>query len=85
MPRSVKRTSKNPRRPVKHALGLYPRDRIDHPVFGLGTIVEIDGRHTTIQFDESGTRKFLTSMVKLADTQTSAKSAPTPKKIGPPA
>jgi hypothetical protein len=43
-----------------------PKDRIEHAVFGLGTIVEIDEQHALIAFDETGTRKFVTSMVKLA-------------------
>ena len=45
---------------------VSPKDRIDHSVFGLGTIVEVDGRYTTIAFDEAGTRKFLTSMVEFS-------------------
>ena len=48
------------------------KDRIDHPVFGLGTIVEINERHTTIAFDEAGTRKFVTSMVKMTQSDTPA-------------
>jgi hypothetical protein len=43
-----------------------PKDRIEHAVFGLGTILEIDEQYALIAFDESGTRKFVTSMVKLA-------------------
>jgi hypothetical protein len=49
-----------------------PKDRIDHSMFGLGTIVEIDEQHTTIAFDKSGTRKFVSSMVKLAPSETPA-------------
>jgi len=41
------------------------KDRVDHSRFGLGTIVTADEHYTTIAFDESGTRKFVTSMVKL--------------------
>jgi hypothetical protein len=53
-----------------------PKDRISHSVFGLGTVVEIDERYTKIDFDESGTRKFVTSMVELepSDTPAPAKS-----------
>ncbi len=43
-----------------------PKDRIEHAIFGLGTIIEIDEQHALIAFDTSGTRKFVTSMVKLA-------------------
>jgi hypothetical protein len=47
-----------------------PKDRIDNPHFGLGTIVTIDQHYTTIKFDENGTRKFVTSKVKLAPSDT---------------
>lgn len=60
----------------KSTLAYAPKDRIDHSVFGLGTLIEIDERHTTIAFDESGTRKFVTDMVELepSDTPAPAKS-----------
>jgi hypothetical protein len=48
------------------------KDRIDHSVFGLGTIVDINEHYTTIAFDESGTRKFVTRMVKLSASETPA-------------
>lgn len=51
------------------------QDRIDHSVYGLGTIVEVNDRHTTIDFDEAGRKKFMTSMVEF-----SASSAPPPVK-----
>jgi hypothetical protein len=57
---------------AKKVVGFSPTDRIDHSVFGLGTIVQIDEWPTTIAFDESGTRKFVTSMVKLAPSDTPA-------------
>lgn len=50
-------------------------DRITHSVYGLGTIKELDERHTVIVFDEAGTKKFVTSMVQLEES-----SAPTPVK-----
>jgi hypothetical protein len=43
-----------------------PKDRIDNSRFGSGTIVTINEHPITIVFDESGTRKFVTSVVKLA-------------------
>ena len=43
-----------------------PKDRVDHTVFGLGTIVRIDPHRTTVAFDQSGTRKFVTSLVELS-------------------
>ena len=53
-------------------MSFSPKDRVDHSVFGLGTIVDINEHYTTIAFDESGTRKFVTSMVKLAASDTPA-------------
>lgn len=49
-----------------------PDDRVEHERFGSGTILEADERYTTIAFDESGTRKFVTSMVELAPSDTPA-------------
>jgi hypothetical protein len=68
----MQETSSSLRSVTKSDLGFSPKDRIDHAVFGLGTIVEIDERHTTIAFDKTGTRKFVTSMVKLAPSDTPA-------------
>ena len=49
-----------------------PKDRIAHTVFGTGTIVELNSRHTTILFDEGGQRKFVTSMVKIVSDDSPA-------------
>src|SRR5437867_11036249 len=54
-------------------------DRINHFMHGLGTITEINERHTTIQFDASGMKKFLTPMVRLERTDIAAPPPP-PKK-----
>jgi hypothetical protein len=69
---------------AKKILGICPKDRIEHSLFGLGSILEIDERYTTIAFDESGTRKFVTSIVELApsDTPAPARSARKRKKVG---
>jgi hypothetical protein len=56
----------------KSTLAYAPKDRVDHSVFGLGTLIEIDERRTTIAFDESGTRKFVTDMVELEPSDTPA-------------
>ena len=55
---------------------LSPKTRIDHAVFGLGTILDSNERYTTIAFDEHGTRKFLTDMVKFDPSD-----APPPARI----
>ena len=40
-------------------------DRVSSPTYGDGTISGIDEKYTTIQFDTNGTRRFLTTLVKL--------------------
>ena len=40
-------------------------DRVAHSRFGPGVVVAIDARYTTIEFDESGVRKFVTELVQL--------------------
>ena len=49
------------------------KDRVDHTVFGLGTITKIDRYRTTVAFDTTGTRTFVTGLVELA-----ASDAPPP-------
>ena len=51
------------------------KERVAHSIYGLGTISHVDERLTTIDFDENGTRKFLTDVVQLehSDTPTPAK------------
>ena len=71
----MKESSSRPRGKSKSTQSFSPKDRIDHTVFGLGTIVTINPFHTTIAFDEQGTRKFVTSMVKLSPSD-----APPPAK-----
>jgi len=55
---------------AKKVLGFSVKDRIEHNVFGLGTIIQIDNWRTTITFDESGTKKFVTSMVQIIPSDT---------------
>ena len=40
-------------------------DRITSSAYGEGTISAVDEKYTTIAFDHHGTRRFLTSLVKL--------------------
>lgn len=40
-------------------------DRVSHSRFGPGVVVAIDAHYTTIAFDESGLRKFVTTLVQL--------------------
>jgi len=55
---------------AKDTVSFRPKSRIDHAVYGLGTIVDVNERHTTIAFDAAGTRKFITTMVKLVGSDT---------------
>lgn len=58
-------------------LPFSPMDRIDHLAFGSGTIVEIDEQRTTIDFDRSGIRTFVTSTIKCSASDTPAPAKPT--------
>lgn len=51
-------------------------DRIINPTYGLGTIKQVDSQYTTIQFDEHGTKKFLTAMVQLERSDAPARTRP---------
>jgi len=55
-----------------------PKDRIDHHVYGPGTIIEVNERHLSIAFDTAGKRKFLTSKVQLVRSDVPAPAKPTP-------
>jgi len=68
----MRESSNSVRSTAKKILAFSAKDRIDHSVFGLGTIVQVGERHTTIASDESGTRKFVTNMVKLSASDTPA-------------
>ena len=57
---------------VKDAQAFSAKDRIDHSTYGLGTISEVNERHTTILFDDAGTKKFVTHLVKLVRSDTPA-------------
>jgi hypothetical protein len=40
-------------------------DRVAHTRFGPGVVIDADARYTLIEFDEAGTRKFVTDLVQL--------------------
>jgi len=65
---------------TKNTPSLRPKNRVGHAVFGLGTIVEVNELHTTIAFDEAGTRKFMTAIVKLVPSTTPAPEPPVRRK-----
>jgi hypothetical protein len=76
----LQETSSNLRSAEKIPSPFSPQDRIDHSIYGLGTIVEVNGRHTTIDFDEAGIKKFITSMVELSSSNTPAPEKPGKRK-----
>ena len=47
-------------------------DRVRSATYGEGSITRIDEKYTTIEFDDGGTRKFLTSVVQLERSDSSA-------------
>ena len=53
-------------------------ERVQHSVYGPGTITERDSFRTTIEFDQHGRRKFVTELLRIEHTDTAA-----PPKTGP--
>jgi hypothetical protein len=53
---------------AKNSTGFAQNERVNHAIYGLGTISEINDLHTVIEFDENGRRKFVTSIVRLERT-----------------
>ena len=51
-------------------------DRIQHSEYGLGKITGVNARHTTIEFDGAGVKKFVTGIVRLEHSD-----APAPVKM----
>lgn len=60
-------------------------DRVSQPQYGAGTITAVDEHHTVIEFDEHGTRRFSTALVKLERSTTVApeRAKPTRRKAAP--
>ena len=52
-------------------------DRVHQPTYGTGTVTEVDTRHTVIDFDNHGIRRFVSSMVTLERTTVQAPDAAT--------
>jgi hypothetical protein len=51
-------------------------DRVVQPVYGAGTVTAADARHTVIDFDLHGVRRFVTTMVTLTSTNEPAPARP---------
>jgi hypothetical protein len=54
---------------------IAPGVRVSHAQYGAGTISATDEQYTVIDFDEHGTKRFVTRMVTLEST-----SVPAPNK-----
>ena len=54
------------------------KDRVEHSRFGPGTVLEANGRYTSIRFDTAGTgtKKFVTTMVQLVHSDAPAPVKP---------
>jgi hypothetical protein len=63
-------TNSTPSRVKK--LQLSPQDRVEHKVFGCGTVTQISTQRTTVDFDEAGTKTFVTSMARFEKSDTPA-------------
>lgn len=61
-----------------------PKSRIEHSVYGLGTIVDVNNHYTTISFDDAGTRKFLTRLVEFSPSDVPCPPKPRRKKSAGP-
>ena len=44
--------------------GLLEGQKIKHELYGEGVVTESDEERTTIEFDNHGVKKFVTSMIK---------------------
>ena len=49
-----------------------PGKRVSQGQYGLGTVVESNELHTVIDFDDHGTRRFITTMVALKSSTVAA-------------
>lgn len=64
-------------------MGHFRRDdRVSHARYGAGLVIDIDERYTTIAFDDSGVRKFVTKLVQLerSDLPLPVKPPPPPRR-----
>ena len=51
-----------------------PGKRVSQDQYGPGTVVESNERHTVIDFDDHGLRRFVTTMVQLKPSKVPAPS-----------
>lgn len=58
-----------------------PGDRVEHAVYGTGTIIEFNDQHAIVHFDDHGRRKFASSRAVLTESQRQARP-PTSRRAG---
>jgi hypothetical protein len=51
-------------------------DRVSQSTYGAGTITLVNEHHIVVDFDEHGTRRFVTSLVRLEPSDTVAPVRP---------
>ncbi|HEV8200547.1 MAG TPA: hypothetical protein VFC25_13355 [Verrucomicrobiae bacterium] len=61
---------------AKTSGSLAVADRVQHAEYGLGKIIALDDRYTTIDFDEAGVKKFVTELVRLTKSDAPAPAKP---------
>lgn len=61
---------------AKNIEGFAVNERIHHALYGTGTIKEVNQQYTTIEFDQNGRRKFLTTLVRLERSSVAAPDPP---------
>jgi hypothetical protein len=61
---------------AKNSGAFSANERINHSIYGLGTISEVNDLHTVIEFDQNGRKKFVTSIVQLERTSVPAPVLP---------
>ena len=57
---------------AKNSSAFSVNERIQHEEYGPGTITNIGPLHTTIEFDQGVTKKFMNSLVRLEKTDVAA-------------
>jgi len=67
---------------ARNSEALAVNERVSHATYGLGVITAVNAAQTTIQFDENGCRKFVTSLVQL-ERSTVAAPIPPSKRARP--
>ena len=49
-----------------------PGDRVEHPAFGTGTVLESNDQHTIVHFDDQGRKKLASNLTVLTQSERTA-------------